>query len=162
MPFEIYGVDSGFKALPSNNNASGYTRFTYKQARGATVVRFSNGVLAYLLDILTAYTFFAPPIIPNPSVDSSHDTFVLGPYLARSVHISGSTVNVIGDNANATTVELFTGVSLLDNISWNNKPLTTKRTPCGSLTALLSSNGASLESNSWKSRAMQAARRAST
>jgi hypothetical protein len=131
ITFTSHGADSGLASAPSNGS---YTKFTYKQSKGATVVQFSNGVLAYLLDIPSAWTFFAAPTTANPNVTPDHQTFVLGPYLVRSASVSGGTVSVIGDNANATTIEVYAG-SGMDKISWNGKTLDTTKTPYGSLTA---------------------------
>ncbi|KAG9192314.1 beta-galactosidase [Alternaria panax] len=133
LTVKTYGAESDITSAPPNST---YSSFSYTQSKGATVVDFSNGVLAYLLDIPTAYTFFAPATTDDPNVTPDHQIFVLGPYLVRSASISGSTVLVIGDNANATTIEVYAG-SATDTISWNGKELATKRTPYGSLTAAI-------------------------
>jgi beta-galactosidase GanA len=132
ITFKSYGADSGF--AKASSNSSSYTSFTYKQAKGATAVQLSNGVLAYLLDVPTAWTFFAPPTTSDPNVTPNHHVFVVGPYLVRSASVSGDTVSVIGDNANATTIEVYAGTDVT-KISWNGKDLATNKTPYGSLTA---------------------------
>ncbi|KAF2476740.1 uncharacterized protein BDR25DRAFT_375819 [Lindgomyces ingoldianus] len=134
ITFQTYGPNSNVQAAPSSSSAK-YTRFTYTQPKGSTIIRFSNGVLAYLLDIPTAYTFFAPSTSSNPNVQPGQQIFVLGPYLVRTASISGTTVHIIGDNANATSIEVFSGNLSIETISWNNKILSTKRTPYGALTA---------------------------
>lgn len=127
-----YGADSNLTNGP--RNSTGYSAFSYKQAKGATVAQFSNGVLAYFLDIPTAWTFHAPPTTADPNVDASHQIFIIGPYLVRAASIDGETVVVLGDNANATTIEVYAGQNV-KKISWNGQNLTTSKTPYGSLTA---------------------------
>ncbi|CAN9306741.1 unnamed protein product [Alternaria alternata] len=133
LTFKTYGAKSDIASASSNST---YSSFSYTQSKGATVVEFSNGVLAYLLDIPTAYTFFAPATTNDPNVTPEHQIFVQGPYLVRSASISGGAVSVIGDNANATTIEVYAG-SGADTISWNGKELATTKTPYGSLTAAI-------------------------
>ncbi|KAF2704979.1 glycoside hydrolase family 35 protein [Pleomassaria siparia CBS 279.74] len=132
--FQTFGATSDFESVPTN----GSTKYTYTQADGATVVSLSNGVLAYLLDVPTAYTFFAPATTSDPNVRADEHIFVLGPYLVRSASVSGAdTVSIIGDNANATKIEVYVGSSStsITNISWNGAILPTTKTPYGSLTA---------------------------
>jgi hypothetical protein len=127
-----YGTEAGLKSASTNN--SSYASFTYKQGKGLTVVKFSNGVLAYLLDVPTAYTFFAPPTTSNPNVAPDQQVFVIGPYLVRSASLSDDTVRLIGDSADATMIEVYAGDKAAI-ISWNGKQLSTTRTEYGSLTA---------------------------
>ena len=134
VTFRTYGDSSHLASTSTNSTA--YSGFTYTQGKGPTVVKFSNGVLAYLLDIPTAYTFFAPPTTRNPVIAANQQIFVMGPYLVRSAHTAGGTVSVIGDNANATTIEVYAGAGV-DTIQWNGKELNTISTPYGSLTAQL-------------------------
>ncbi|KAF2110271.1 glycoside hydrolase superfamily [Lophiotrema nucula] len=131
--FETYGAKSDIK---SKKNANG-TSFSYTQGKGASVVKFSSGVIAYLLDIPTAYTFFAPPTTSNSLVQAEQQVFVLGPALVRTAKLSRGTVQVVGDNANSTTIEVYASKSA-NKLSWNGKELSTKSTPYGSLTAQIS------------------------
>lgn len=135
ITFKSYGADSGFTTASSSS--SSYVSCKYKQAKGATVVQLSNGVLAYLLDVPTAWTFFAPPLTANPNVTPDSHVFAIGPYLVRTASVSGDTVFLIGDNANTTTIEVYAGKSA-SKISWNGKELATTITPYGSLTAKIS------------------------
>ncbi|KAI4627637.1 uncharacterized protein J4E87_004201 [Alternaria ethzedia] len=131
VTFKAYGAESDLASKPANGT---YSSFSYTQSRGATIVEFSNGVLAYMLDIPTAWNFFAPSTTNDPNVTPDHQIFVLGPYLVRSASVSGGTLSVVGDNANATTIEVYAG-SDVETISWNGKELATTKTPYGSLTA---------------------------
>ncbi|KAF2186572.1 glycoside hydrolase family 35 protein [Zopfia rhizophila CBS 207.26] len=131
--FKTYGAQSDFKSTQGN----GTTKFVYKQGKGATIVQFSNGVLAYLLDIPTAYTFFAPATTSNPSILPDQQIFVLGPYLVRSAKVDGRVVHVVGDNANSTTIEVYLGKQEVNTIEWNGKELQTTRTKYGSLVATI-------------------------
>ncbi|KAF2132359.1 glycoside hydrolase family 35 protein [Dothidotthia symphoricarpi CBS 119687] len=132
VTFSTYGADSNFARTFSNG--TGYTSFTYEQSEGATVVQFSNGVLAYLLDVPTAYTFYAPSTTSDPNVTPDQQIFAIGPYLVRSASVSGDVVSIIGDNAVATTLEVYAGAGV-NTISWNGKELSTSATRYGSLTA---------------------------
>lgn len=132
LTFTTSGARSDFASVPANG--TGYSRFTYTQGSGATIVEFSNGVLAYLLDIPTAYNFFAAPTTDDPNVTADKQLFVMGPYLVRSASVSGGTVSIIGDNANATAIEVYSGANV-DTISWNGKVLSTEKTAYGALTA---------------------------
>jgi hypothetical protein len=133
VTFDAYGAKSDFASGSANGT---YARFIYTQSKGATVVKFSNGVLAYLLDVPSAWTFFAPATSQDPNVTPDHQIFVMGPYLVRSATVSGGTVAVVGDNANTTTIEVYAGSSD-QRISWNGKNLATTKTSYGSLTAAL-------------------------
>ncbi|KAJ4990398.1 glycosyl hydrolase family 35 [Stagonosporopsis vannaccii] len=135
ITFTSYGADSGFSI--TSRNSTSFVSFKYKQAKGATAVQLSNGVLVYLLDIPTAWTFFAPPTTADPNVSPDHQTFAIGPYLVRSASVSGDTVSVIGDNAQTTTVEIYAGKDI-SKLTWNGKELPTSKTPYGSLTAKIS------------------------
>lgn len=115
-------------------NSSSYTSYTYTQTSGSTVLRFSNGVMVYLLDVDTAWAFFAPATKSNPNVSPSDQVFVLGPYNVRNVTLDGSTVSLLGDNANSTSLEVYAG-GTAQSIVWNGMELATKRTAYGSLTA---------------------------
>ncbi|KAI9704628.1 MAG: hypothetical protein M1820_005376 [Bogoriella megaspora] len=132
LRYKIYGSNTNATSGRVSNGT--YTRFTYTQGEKPTVVKFSNGVLAYLLDLQSAWTFFAPPMTSDPDVSPSQHIFVLGPYNVRSASVSDDTVSIQGDNVNATTIEVYAG-NLTGQIIWNNASLPTQRTPYGSLTA---------------------------
>lgn len=127
LTYEVYG-ESTFAAGTNTTNA-----FTYTQAAGTTVVKFSNGVLVYLLDQETAWRLWAPATTSNPLVLPDEQIFVLGPYLVRNASISGSTLVVNGDNDNATTLEAYTGTSI-DSIVWNGVSIAANKTAYGSYT----------------------------
>lgn len=133
LTFQTYGAESDLKATASSGKPS-YTRFVYTQSKGGTVVELSNGVLAYLLDIPTAYTFFAPPITSNPIVQANEQIFVLGPTLVRSASVSGGTISIIGDNSKSTNIEVYAGPTV-SIVLWNGNELPIKTTAYGSLTA---------------------------
>ncbi|KAK7188532.1 hypothetical protein DPSP01_005498 [Paraphaeosphaeria sporulosa] len=128
VTFKTYGAESGIKATESGDG------FTYTQAKGSTAVLFSNGVLAYFVDIPTAWTFFAPSTTSSPTVKPDEQIFVFGPYLVRSARLHGDTVNIVGDNANSTTIEVYAGKKA-NTISWNGDKIKTTKTAYGSLTA---------------------------
>lgn len=100
LTFQTYG-NSKVSSVSSDHG----TKYTYTQGEGTTVLKFSNGVLVYLLDKETAWNFFAIPTTSNPSVDPSKQIIALGPYLVRTATVSGHTVSLVGDNANKTSLE---------------------------------------------------------
>ncbi|TAQ90548.1 hypothetical protein B7494_g1102 [Chlorociboria aeruginascens] len=130
LSYEVYGP-TNFTYISSN----GTQAFIYTQGVGQTTVKFSNGVLVYLLDIPSAWKFWAPPTTTNPDVKPDEQIFVLGPYLVRSANISHGVVNISGDNDNAITIEVYTGNSDVETIDWNGIRLPAFKTSYGSVTA---------------------------
>jgi len=118
----------------ASNSSRAFTKYTYTQTTGSTVVKFSSGVVVWLLDTETAFDFFAPATDNNPNVAPDRQIFVLGPYNVRSASRQGSKVVVLGDNANTTSIEVLAGGDAR-TINWNGKDLQTSRTSYGSLTA---------------------------
>ncbi|KAK8241216.1 putative beta-galactosidase C [Phyllosticta capitalensis] len=120
-------------ARKSSNDSSSV--FGYTQGNEPAVVKFSGGPVLYLLDHESAFTFFAPPTTTSPAVGPDEQIFVLGPYLVRNATVSGDTVLVVGDNDNATTIEVYTGDPSVSSISWNGRALSTRKTTYGALVA---------------------------
>lgn len=104
LNFTVHG-DSNVTA----SQASHGTVYTYTQAEGISVIQFSNGLLVYLLDKVTAWNFFAPPQNLNPIVRPDQHIFVIGPYLVRGASFKGNTVEIVGDNDNTTSIEYVYG-----------------------------------------------------
>jgi hypothetical protein len=121
------------------NGTASYTKFVYKQLTGKTVVQLSNGVLMYLLDVSTAWSFWAPPTTSNPNVAADKQIFAIGPYLVRNASVSSNVVSVYGDNTNSTTLEVYVGDESVDTIAWNGRMLATEKTAYGALTVDLTS-----------------------
>lgn len=119
----------------TTNSTGKYYTYTYTQATGSTVLKFSNSLVVYLLDVPSAWNFFAPPTTLDPYVAPNEQVFVLGPYLVRNATVSGHTLAMVGDNANATTIEAWGGSSSVNTLSWNGVSLPTKKTAYGSLVA---------------------------
>lgn len=117
------------------NGTASYTKFVYKQSASKTVVQLSNGILMYLLDVSTAWSFWAPPTTSNPNVAADEQIFAIGPYLVRNASVSGNVVFVNGDNTNSTTLEVYVGDKSVDTIIWNGRTLATHKTPYDALTA---------------------------
>ncbi|KAJ5948445.1 CAZyme family GH35 [Penicillium verhagenii] len=128
LTFKTYGTSNVTSATVNNR-----TEYTYTQGDGSTALEFSNGVLIYLLETETAWNFFAVPTTTNPNVSPSDHILALGPYLVREATISGETVSLVGDNANSTSIEVYTGESKVTKIKWNGKSIATKKTAYGSL-----------------------------
>ncbi|KAJ5157524.1 beta-galactosidase C [Penicillium canariense] len=128
LTFKTYG-NSNVTSTSSGNG----TQYSYIQGEGTTVVKFSNGVLIYLLDKETAWNFFAVPTTSNPNVSPSEQILAIGPYLVREASISHDTVSLVGDNANTTSLEVYPGSSKVTKVKWNGKTIATKKTAYGSL-----------------------------
>lgn len=129
LTFEEYGDSVNMTSSSGNRTITSYT---YTQGSGSSVVKFSNGAIFYLLETETAFRFWAPPTTTDPYVTAEQQILVLGPYLVRNVSISGSVVDLVGDNDNATTVEVFAGSSA-KTVKWNGKEINVQKTDYGSL-----------------------------
>jgi hypothetical protein len=134
-----YGSTNITASRFKTNGTASYTKFVYKQSAGKNVVQLSNGVLMYLLDVSTAWSFWAPPTTSNPNVAADEQIFAIGPYLVRNASISSNVVSVHGDNTNSTTLEVYVGDDSVDAITWNGRTLATNKTAYGALTADLTS-----------------------
>ena len=126
--FQTFGTSGNLTTSTSNRTAS----YTYTQGSGASVVKFTNGTIFYLLDTQTAWRFWALPTTSSPYVTASEQIFVLGPYLVRSASLQGTTVALVGDNDNATTIEVYAG-STANAVTWNGQKVSTTKTQYGSL-----------------------------
>ncbi|KAI1260189.1 family 35 glycosyl hydrolase [Xylariaceae sp. FL1019] len=126
LTYQIFG-SSSMTSTNSTSNAS----FRYRQATGTTAVKFSNGVLVYLLDQQTVWRLWAPTTTTNPQVSLDEQIFVIGPYLVRDASIRGSQLIVNGDSNVTTTLEAYTGTPV-DTIMWNGSPLPATKTDYGS------------------------------
>ncbi|KAI0477066.1 family 35 glycosyl hydrolase [Xylariaceae sp. FL0804] len=129
-----------------------YSTYTYTQGIGSTVLSFSSGLIVYLLETETAWDFFAPATTSDPRVTPQEQIFVLGPYNVRNASVSGSTVTVVGDNANTTSIEVYAGAEA-STIEWNGEALNTTRTEYGSLIAMApgaADRSVELPTLSWK------------
>ena len=128
--FETYGTN-----LVTTNSSGNATVINYTQGSGSTVLQFQDGMLVYLLDQPTAWSFHAPPLTESPAVSASEHFFVLGPYLVRSGEVSNGIAAVVGDANASTTIEIFLGNLTAQTISWNGHELETTRTAYGTLQA---------------------------
>ncbi|KAE8414937.1 putative beta-galactosidase C [Aspergillus pseudocaelatus] len=128
LKYHTYGNSN----LSSSETRQG-TQYSYVQGEGSTAVKFSNGVLVYLLDKETAWNFFAPPTVSSPTVAPNEHILVSGPYLVRGAFIKHDTVEVIGDNSNSTSIEVYTGDEHVKKVSWNGNLIDTRATTYGSL-----------------------------
>jgi hypothetical protein len=117
-----------------------FSRYSWAQGKGVSVVSFGNnatkdGLLVYMLDIPSAWSFFAPPTTKNPNIEPDQQIFVLGPYLVRSANVTNNILYVYGDSEKATDIEAYTGSPRVQTINWNGKDLKTEKTAYGALTA---------------------------
>ena len=76
LTFKAYG-----KSNVTSTTSTYGKQYSYTQVQGTTALKFSNGILIYLLDQETAWNFFAPPTTSNPNVSPSEQIFAIGPYL---------------------------------------------------------------------------------
>lgn len=139
VSFKSYGTTNVTTSRVKTNVTSSYTQFVYKQSTGKTAVQLSNGVMIYLLDVSTAWSFWAAATTSDPNVAANEQIFVIGPYLVRNASVSSNVVSINGDNINSTVLEVFVGDTNVDTITWNGARLATKKTVYGSLEADLTS-----------------------
>lgn len=125
----------GSSALSSSNSTTAGQAFTYVQGSGSTFVKFSNGVLVYLLDQPTAWKLWAPSTAAEVYRSPSQTVLILGPYLVRSASISDGALHASGDNDVATTLEAFVGATPITSIFWNGQELSASKTAYGTYTA---------------------------
>ncbi|GMF93886.1 unnamed protein product [Aspergillus oryzae] len=102
LKYQTYG-NSNLSALETSQG----TQYSYTQGEGVTAVKFSNGVLVYLLDKETAWNFFAPPTVSSPTVAPNEHILVFGP--------------------------IYTGDEHVKKVSWNGNLIDTRATAYGSL-----------------------------
>lgn len=134
LTYTVYG-SADFSV--SNSSTAGQA-FTYTQTPGATFVKFSNGVLAYLLDQETAWTFWAPSTSADVYGSAEEKIFVLGSYLVRSASVNDGVLQISGDNNVTSTIEAYVGLtSNVGSIAWNGITLNTTRSEYGTYTATI-------------------------
>lgn len=131
LKYDVHGSSS----FSSSNSTSAGQAFTYVQGSGPTFVKFSNGVLVYLLDQPTAWTFWAPSTVPEVYRSAENKVFILGPYLVRSASLSDGALHISGDNDKAVTIEAFVGETPITTIVWNGQELSASETAYGTYTA---------------------------
>jgi hypothetical protein len=117
-----------------------FSRYSWVQGTGASVVSFGSnatkdGLLVYMLDIPSAWSFFAPPTTNSAHIEPNQQIFVLGPYLVRNATVINNVLHVIGDSEKATKIEAYTGNAEVKTINWNGKDLKTEVTAYNALTA---------------------------
>lgn len=127
----------GSSVFGSSNSSTLGQVFTYTQGSGPSFVKFSNGVLVYLLDQPTAWTFWAPSTSADVYGSPDETIFILGPYLVRSASINNGVLQISGDNDNTTTLEAFVGSTPIKAITWNGQRLNITRTAYGTYTAAI-------------------------
>lgn len=132
--YTVYGTAN--VTTSSSGNAK---TFIYTQTVGKTVLKV-NGILIFLMEVQTAWKFWAPPTTNNPTIKPSEQIFVMGPYLVRNASISHGVVHISGDNDNSTTIEVYTGDPKIETIDWNGLRLKASSTPYGSVTAQIPGN----------------------
>ena len=111
--------------------------FAYTQSPGTTAVKFSNGVLVYLLEQSAAWRLWTPSTTSYPYPKADQKLIVLGPYLVRSASISHQVLHVSGDNDVSTTIEAYVGSATISTIDWNGVRLAATKTAYGSYTATI-------------------------
>lgn len=134
LTYTVYGSADFFT---SNSSTSGQF-FTYTQTPGATFVKFSNGVLAYLLDQETAWSFWAPSTSADVYGSAEEKIFVLGSYLVRSASVSDGVLRISGDNNVTSTIEAYLGLTAsVNSIAWNGITLNATKTDYGTYKATI-------------------------
>jgi hypothetical protein len=119
------------------------TIVSFARAEGMAVFEFKSksskkAIEVVVMDRTTAYTVWFPELSTHPTPSSDELVFVQGPYLVRRVVSEGRTLEVYGDNINATSIEIM-APSKFKSVKWNGRKLQTSKTSYGSLTAHLKS-----------------------
>jgi hypothetical protein len=140
LKYKTYGQDFQLESKQGGSSSGKpFFRYSWSQPKGQAVVNFSNGLVVYLLDQESAWTFFAPPTTLNPNVLPDEHLFVLGPHLVRNATVSGDTIHVIGDSSTSSAIEIYAGDPSVKKIIWNSKVLQGVRmTEYGSLIGRIS------------------------
>lgn len=133
LTYDVYGSS----AFSSSNSSTTGQFFTYTQDASPTFVKFSNGMLVYLLDQTSAWTLWAPSTSADVYGRPDKKIFILGSYLVRSAAVSGGVLQISGDNNVTTTIEALTGSTSVSSITWNGIPLSTTRTDYGTYKATI-------------------------
>ncbi|PSN61181.1 putative beta-galactosidase B [Corynespora cassiicola Philippines] len=107
------------------------------QVTGKSVIEFDNGVKVVVVDKPTAYLYWAPNLSDDPFAPVDQSILVHGPYLVRDVSQEGDALALKGDISKATEIEVFASKDI-KSLSFNGKSIEAKRTPYGSLTAVVS------------------------
>lgn len=128
LDFEVFG-----DMKLEKGEIGGKPSYSYEQTSGKSVVKFSNGLVVYLLERETAWNFWAPPTVKTPIVQADEHLFIMGPYLVRSARISNKVLHVSGDNDVATTLEAYVGRDI-ETVVWNGLRTPAKKTKYGSVT----------------------------
>lgn len=130
--------DSTVDVSTSTFNGTSATKVTYTQSAGKTVLQFpgDSGPQIWLVDRITAWGIWAPPLTSNPNVQPNEHLLVSGPYLVRSASVSGSTVDLIGDLNTTTTIELAAPANITE-FAWNGATVSANKTEYGTLVATL-------------------------
>lgn len=134
LTYTVYASPGNSYFATSNSSTAGQV-FTYTQDSGATFVKFSNGVLVYLLTQESAWEFWAPSTSSGVYGSPDEKIFVLGSYLIRSASISGGILQISGDNNVTATIEAYVGSADISSVTWNGIALDYTVTKYGSYKA---------------------------
>lgn len=134
LTYTVYGSPGNSNFATSNSSTAGQV-FTYTQDSGVTFVKFSNGVLVYLLTQESAWEFWAPSTSSEVYGSPDEKIFVLGSYLVRSASISDGVLQISGDNNVTTTIEAYVGSAAISSVTWNGIDLNITETKYGSYKA---------------------------
>lgn len=133
LTYTVYGSSD----LTTSNSSTAGQAFTYTQEPGPTFVKFSNGVLVYLLDQQTAWSLWAPSTSADVYGSAGERILILGSYLVRSASISDGVLQVSGDNNVTSTIEAYVGSTAISSIAWNGITLNATKTAYGTYTATI-------------------------
>lgn len=134
LNYTVYASPGNSDFAACNRSTAGQV-FTYTQDSGATFVKFSNGVLVYLLTQESAWEFWAPSISSDVYGSADEKIFVLGGYLVRSASVADGVLQISGDNNVTTTIEAYVGSVAVSYITWNGIELDTAKTKYGTYKA---------------------------
>lgn len=134
LTYSVHASPGNSSFATSNSSTAGQV-FTYTQDSGATFVKFSNGVLVYLLTQESAWEFWAPSTSADVYGSADEKIFILGSYLVRSASVNDGVLQISGDNNVTTTIEAYVGPTAISSITWNGIELNITETEYGSYQA---------------------------
>ncbi|KAI1078989.1 beta-galactosidase B [Whalleya microplaca] len=123
---------ANFESYSGENNVT----VTFMQNAGMSLVEFDDESRVVLLDRSAAYLFWASGLNNDPIAPPNATVLIQGPYLVRSSTINDGTLELSGDLANATTINVFAPKSV-QSIKWNGNSIVINSTENGVLTAQL-------------------------
>ncbi|KAA8908987.1 beta-galactosidase [Sphaerosporella brunnea] len=144
--FQLGGAKRGFtasrgvKIIPKTHGVV----VAIDSVAGSSTVEFADGTRVVVVSRDVAYTTWNPALTNDPFSRAEDTVIVFGPQLVRSAEIKDRTLVLTGDNANATSIEVF-APARVNKLTFNGAVLHTKRSVHGSLLTSLPASAVTVE-----------------